>query len=45
MKYITPTLEITEIESSDVITASSGYEVEENEDSGNIIFDALNIFS
>ena len=49
MKYITPKIEISVIETEDILTASSGqtanYEVEDNNDgTGNIIMDALNIF-
>ncbi len=45
MKYVKPTIELSQIESEDIITASAQYEVEENEDDGNVIFDASNIFS
>ena len=46
MKYITPKIEISVIETEDILTASSEkYEIEKNENgSGNIIMDALNIF-
>ena len=49
MKYITPKIEISVIETEDILTASSGqtanYEVEDNNDgTGNIIMDALSIF-
>ena len=49
MKYITPKIEISNIETEDILTASSGqtanYEVEDNNDgTGNIIMDALSIF-
>lgn len=45
MKYVKPTIELAQIESEDIITASAQYEVEENEDDGNVVFDASNIFS
>lgn len=45
MKYVKPTIELAQFESEDIITASAQYEVEENEDDGNVIFDASNIFS
>ena len=49
MKYVTPKIEISVIETEDILTASSGqaanYEIEQKDDgSGNIIMDALNIF-
>ena len=46
MKYVTPTFEIAVIETEAILTASpEKYEVENNNDgSGNIIFDALNLF-
>ena len=46
MKYVTPKLEITVLETEDILAASSEkYEIEENDDgSGNIIMDAINIF-
>ena len=49
MKYIAPKYEMALIETEDILTASSGqaanYEIEQNNDgSGNIIMDALNIF-
>lgn len=47
MKYETPKIEIVELESADVITVSGQkYEIEtDGDDKGNIIFDALNLFS
>lgn len=47
MKYVTPTVEITVVESDDVITTSQPkHEIEKNNDgSGNVIFDALNLFA
>lgn len=47
MKYIAPTLEITAVEVRDIITASSDVsKVEDNNDgSGNVIFNALKLFS
>lgn len=47
MKYITPKFEITVIETTDILAASSEfYEVEDNNDgSGNIIFNVSNLFS
>ena len=44
MKYVMPTFEIMEIETEDVIAASSKYEVEQTNDGGNVIFNAANIF-
>ena len=46
MKYVTPKLEITVLETEDILAASSEkYEIKENDDgSGNIIMDAFNIF-
>ncbi len=46
MKYIAPKYEMALIETEDILTASSEkYEIEKNDDgSGNIIMDALNIF-
>ena len=47
MKYVTPIVEIRVIEAKDVITASTiiTNEVEDNNDgSGNVIFNTINLF-
>ena len=46
MKYITPKIEISVIETEDILTASSEkYEIEKNEDgSGNVIMNAFDLF-
>ena len=46
MKYITPTIDIEVLETSDVVaTSKGGYEISnEGEGKGNIIFGATSIF-
>ncbi|MBO5356879.1 MAG: hypothetical protein J6A95_03845 [Clostridia bacterium] len=49
MKYVTPKIEISVIETENILTASSGqaanYEIEENDDgSGNILIDIGKLF-
>ena len=46
MKYITPKIEISVIETEDILTASSEkYEIEKNDDgSGNVIMNAFDLF-
>ena len=46
MKYITPTLEIAIIETENILAVSKEqFEIEETNGVGNIIFDAINLFS
>ena len=46
MKYEAPIAEFSKIEATDVITASSAYTIEKNDDdSGNVIFDAMDLFT
>ena len=47
MKYEAPIVEFAKIEAEDIITASSTYKVEieeKGDDSGNVIFDAIDLF-
>ena len=46
MKYVTPKIEISVIETEDILTASSEkYEIEQNNDgSGNVIMNAFDLF-
>ena len=49
MKYVTPKIEISVIETEDILTASSGqaanYEIEQKDDgSGNILIDMGKLF-
>ena len=49
MKYVTPKIEISVIETEDILTASSGqaanYEIEQKDDgSGNILIDIGKLF-
>ena len=49
MKYVTPKIEISVIETEDILTASSGqaanYEIEQKDDgSGNILIDVGKLF-
>ena len=49
MKYVTPKIEISVIETEDILTASSGqaanYEIEQKDDgSGNILIDICKLF-
>ena len=46
MKYVTPKIEISVIETEDILTASSEkYEIEQKDDgSGNVIMNAFDLF-